>query len=93
VLKVHSNPSPILEEILSRQLDWPVLAELGTFWSSWHLLRARPSLPERFRLPAERTSNAFAKAVGQQVQSIVSIAASSSVTSGSEGKSLKAAGT
>lgn len=51
------------------------------------------SLSERFCLPAERTSNVFDKAVGQQVQSIVSIATSSSVTSGSEGKSLKAAGT
>lgn len=44
-------------------------------------------------LPMESTSNAFHKAVGQQVQSIVSITTSSSVTSGSEGKSLKAAGT
>lgn len=51
------------------------------------------SLPKLFCLPAERTSNVFDKAVGQQVQSIVSIATSSSVTSGSEGKSLKAAGT
>lgn len=34
----------------------------------------------------------FARAVGQQVQSIVSMASSSSVTPGSEGKWLRAAG-
>lgn len=54
-----------------------------------------PRLPhsEHFSLPIEQISSVLNKAVGQQVQSIVSIAASSSVTSGSEGKSLKAAGT
>lgn len=43
-LNAPLNPSPTQQEIVPRQLNSSILTGLGAFWSSGHLLRARPPL-------------------------------------------------